>query len=162
MRWHLSQSAERTKSNNIRSCPPEPLPPSSPSPSVDLSTPSAADAEGAAAASSPQPADKLPRLQFTADVQLAIEQVLRSADPLDAADFDHVAYINQLFPTEQSLAGIDDVIDAMQRDVRACDAHIRQVVRGPIPRRTATGDANGNTELASKVCTTPPKTRRQS
>lgn len=139
-----------------------------PSPSVDLSTPSddhqrllppapptAVDA--AAAASSPQPADKLPRLQFTADVQLAIEQVLRSADPLDAADFDHVAYINQLFPTEQSLAGIDDVIDAMQRDVRACDAHIRQVVRGPIPRRTATGDANGNTELASKVCTTPPQ-----
>ncbi|XP_035577474.1 vacuolar protein sorting-associated protein 53 homolog isoform X3 [Vulpes vulpes] len=42
-------------------------------------------------------------LQLTPDVQLAIEQVFPSQDPLDRADFNAVEYINTLFPTEQAL-----------------------------------------------------------
>ncbi|KAF6300133.1 VPS53 subunit of GARP complex [Rhinolophus ferrumequinum] len=41
-------------------------------------------------------------LQLTPDVQLAIEQVFPSQDPLDRADFNAVEYINTLFPTEQT------------------------------------------------------------
>uniref|UniRef100_A0A7P0TBG3 VPS53 subunit of GARP complex n=1 Tax=Homo sapiens TaxID=9606 RepID=A0A7P0TBG3_HUMAN len=41
-------------------------------------------------------------LQLTPEVQLAIEQVFPSQDPLDRADFNAVEYINTLFPTEQS------------------------------------------------------------
>uniref|UniRef100_A0A670YIS0 VPS53 subunit of GARP complex n=1 Tax=Pseudonaja textilis TaxID=8673 RepID=A0A670YIS0_PSETE len=42
-------------------------------------------------------------LQLAPEVQLAIEQVFPSQDPLDRADFNAVEYINTLFPTEQAL-----------------------------------------------------------
>uniref|UniRef100_A0A8C6S8W6 Vacuolar protein sorting-associated protein 53 homolog n=1 Tax=Neogobius melanostomus TaxID=47308 RepID=A0A8C6S8W6_9GOBI len=42
-------------------------------------------------------------LHLTPEVQLAIEQVFPSQDPLDRADFNVVEYINTLFPTEQAL-----------------------------------------------------------
>uniref|UniRef100_A0A8C2KEQ8 Vacuolar protein sorting-associated protein 53 homolog n=1 Tax=Cyprinus carpio TaxID=7962 RepID=A0A8C2KEQ8_CYPCA len=42
-------------------------------------------------------------LHLTPEVQLAIEQVFPSQDPLDRADFNAVEYINTLFPTEQAL-----------------------------------------------------------
>jgi hypothetical protein len=38
--------------------------------------------------------------------QAAIAEVFPSADPLDAADFSPVKYINELFPTEQSLTNL--------------------------------------------------------
>uniref|UniRef100_A0A7P0T804 VPS53 subunit of GARP complex n=1 Tax=Homo sapiens TaxID=9606 RepID=A0A7P0T804_HUMAN len=44
-------------------------------------------------------------LQLTPEVQLAIEQVFPSQDPLDRADFNAVEYINTLFPTEQEKPG---------------------------------------------------------
>lgn len=85
------------------------------------------------------------RLHFTADVQLAIERVLQSRDPLDAADFDATAYINQLFPTEQSLATIDDTIQRMELDICACDAHIRHVVRD----QAASGGGTANPDASA-------------
>ncbi|XP_061637923.1 vacuolar protein sorting-associated protein 53 homolog isoform X5 [Phyllopteryx taeniolatus] len=42
-------------------------------------------------------------LHLTPEVQLAIEQVFPSQDPLDKVDFNAVEYINTLFPTEQAL-----------------------------------------------------------
>uniref|UniRef100_A0A8C9TD61 Vacuolar protein sorting-associated protein 53 homolog n=1 Tax=Scleropages formosus TaxID=113540 RepID=A0A8C9TD61_SCLFO len=42
-------------------------------------------------------------LHLSPEVQLAIEQVFPSQDPLDRADFNAVEYINTLFPTEQAL-----------------------------------------------------------
>uniref|UniRef100_A0A2I3MU93 VPS53 subunit of GARP complex n=1 Tax=Papio anubis TaxID=9555 RepID=A0A2I3MU93_PAPAN len=53
-------------------------------------------------------------LQLTPEVQLAIEQVFPSQDPLDRADFNAVEYINTLFPTEQSLANIDEVVNKIR------------------------------------------------
>ena len=41
-----------------------------------------------------------------------------------------VDYINQLFPNEQSLGNIDDVISSMTERVRDIDQDIRNVVRG--------------------------------
>ncbi|XP_033627751.1 vacuolar protein sorting-associated protein 53 homolog isoform X2 [Asterias rubens] len=69
-------------------------------------------------------------LVFPPDVQQAIEQVLPSNDPLDKPDFNAVEYINSLFPTEQSLANIDDVINRMRLKIRRLDDNIRGVVRG--------------------------------
>ncbi|XP_057571899.1 vacuolar protein sorting-associated protein 53 homolog isoform X3 [Hippopotamus amphibius kiboko] len=69
-------------------------------------------------------------LQLTPDVQLAIEQVFPSQDPLDRADFNAVEYINTLFPTEQSLANIDDVVNKIRLKIRRLDDNIRTVVRG--------------------------------
>lgn len=36
--------------------------------------------------------------------------MLPSTDPLDQSDFDPVTYINSIFPNEQSLANVDDVM----------------------------------------------------
>ncbi|CAK6437890.1 unnamed protein product [Pipistrellus nathusii] len=69
-------------------------------------------------------------LQLTPDVQLAIEQVFPSQDPLDRADFNAVEYINTLFPTEQSLSNIDEVVNKIRLKIRRLDDNIRTVVRG--------------------------------
>uniref|UniRef100_A0A3Q2Z1V5 Vacuolar protein sorting-associated protein 53 homolog n=1 Tax=Hippocampus comes TaxID=109280 RepID=A0A3Q2Z1V5_HIPCM len=69
-------------------------------------------------------------LHLTPEVQLAIEQVFPSQDPLDKADFNAVEYINTLFPTEQSLANIDDVVNKIRLKIRRLDDNIRTVVRG--------------------------------
>ncbi|XP_038614970.1 vacuolar protein sorting-associated protein 53 homolog [Tachyglossus aculeatus] len=68
-------------------------------------------------------------LQFTPEVQLAIEQVFPSQCPLDRADFNAVDYINSLFPTEQSLANIDEVVNKIRLEIRKLDDNIRTVVR---------------------------------
>uniref|UniRef100_A0A2K5NWR2 Vacuolar protein sorting-associated protein 53 homolog n=1 Tax=Cercocebus atys TaxID=9531 RepID=A0A2K5NWR2_CERAT len=69
-------------------------------------------------------------LQLTPEVQLAIEQVSVPQDPLDRADFNAVEYINTLFPTEQSLANIDEVVNKIRLKIRRLDDNIRTVVRG--------------------------------
>ncbi|XP_044286182.1 vacuolar protein sorting-associated protein 53 homolog isoform X1 [Varanus komodoensis] len=69
-------------------------------------------------------------LQLAPEVQQAIEQVFPSQDPLDRADFNAVEYINTLFPTEQSLASIDDVVNKIRLKIRRLDDNIRIVVRG--------------------------------
>uniref|UniRef100_A0A8C8HAC6 Vacuolar protein sorting-associated protein 53 homolog n=1 Tax=Oncorhynchus tshawytscha TaxID=74940 RepID=A0A8C8HAC6_ONCTS len=69
-------------------------------------------------------------LHLTPEVQLAIEQVFPSQDPLDRADFNAVEYINTLFPTEQSLANIDEVVNKIRLKIRRLDDNIRMVVRG--------------------------------
>ncbi|XP_077578879.1 vacuolar protein sorting-associated protein 53 homolog isoform X2 [Stigmatopora nigra] len=69
-------------------------------------------------------------LHLTPEVQLAIEQVFPSQDPLDKADFNAVEYINTLFPTEQSIANIDDVVNKIRLKIRRLDDNIRTVVRG--------------------------------
>uniref|UniRef100_A0A8C8BMX8 Vacuolar protein sorting-associated protein 53 homolog n=1 Tax=Otus sunia TaxID=257818 RepID=A0A8C8BMX8_9STRI len=57
-------------------------------------------------------------------------QVFPSQDPLDRADFNAVEYINTLFPTEQSLANIDEVVNKIRLKIRRLDDNIRTVVRG--------------------------------
>ncbi|KAI8749357.1 vacuolar protein sorting-associated protein 53 [Biomphalaria glabrata] len=67
---------------------------------------------------------------FPEDVQNAIEQVLPSEDPLDKPDFNPVDYINTLFPTEQSLSNIDQVVGKIKQKIWRLDDEIRTVVRG--------------------------------
>ncbi|XP_059139225.1 vacuolar protein sorting-associated protein 53 homolog [Physella acuta] len=69
-------------------------------------------------------------LSFPAEVQEAIEQVLPSNDPLDRPDFNPVDYINTLFPTEQSLSNIDEVVGKIRHKIWRLDDEIRNVVRG--------------------------------
>ena len=45
-------------------------------------------------------------------------QVLPSSDALDSPDFNAVEYINNLFPTEQSLSNIDDVVSRIRSKIR--------------------------------------------
>ncbi|XP_065335075.1 vacuolar protein sorting-associated protein 53 homolog [Cloeon dipterum] len=68
-------------------------------------------------------------INFPPEVQRAIEQVLPCEDPLAKSDFDAVAYINTLFPTEQSLANLDEVVARMEQKILSIDEDIRTVVR---------------------------------
>nr|CAD7463713.1 unnamed protein product [Timema tahoe] len=45
-------------------------------------------------------------------------------------DFNPVDYINSIFPTEQSLSSIDDVLNGMECKIHSIDNAIRMVVRG--------------------------------
>ena len=50
---------------------------------------------------------------------VSILQILTSDDPLDRPDFNAVDYINTLFPTEQSLVNIDDVVSTIRGKIRS-------------------------------------------
>ncbi|XP_034669570.1 vacuolar protein sorting-associated protein 53 homolog [Drosophila subobscura] len=70
------------------------------------------------------------KIHFSKEVKQVIDKVLKTEDPMDAPDFNTVDYINQLFPNEQSLVGIDETIQKMQCEVSLIDDNIRSVVRG--------------------------------
>lgn len=58
--------------------------------------------------------------------------MLPSKDPLDEPDFNCIDYINSLFPTEQSLSNIDEVVLKMENKINSIDNEISTVVRGQI------------------------------
>ncbi|XP_074604263.1 vacuolar protein sorting 53 [Brevipalpus obovatus] len=64
------------------------------------------------------------------EVQETISKVLSSDDPLDQCDFNSIDYINDIFPTEQSLTNIDDTLSKMKGKILSLDQEIRCVVRG--------------------------------
>jgi len=52
-----------------------------------------------------------------------------SSDPFDSADFNTVDFVNRLFPNEQKLAGVDQLIDNLQLRIRRVDNEILDAVR---------------------------------
>ena len=57
-------------------------------------------------------------IELSDDVLKIIEEIIPSDDTLDRPNFDIVDYINELFPTEQSLSNIDDVIGQVKTKIR--------------------------------------------
>jgi hypothetical protein len=58
--------------------------------------------------------------------------VLPSSDPLDRPDLNVVDYINTLFPTEQSLAGLDETIGDLNARVEEIEQETRNMVRSQV------------------------------
>ncbi|GJQ81321.1 hypothetical protein Trydic_g20533 [Trypoxylus dichotomus] len=87
-------------------------------------------------------------INFPPEVQKAIEEVLPSKDPLDQPDFNTIDYINSLFPTEQSLSNIDEVVSKMENKIQTIDNEISAVVRG---QTTASQDGRQALDDAQKV-----------
>lgn len=54
---------------------------------------------------------------------------IAEGDPLDSPDFDAVAFMNKMFPTEASLAGLDPLIITLRAKIRRTDAEILTAVR---------------------------------
>ena len=52
-----------------------------------------------------------------------------SDDPLDARDFNVTQFINSLFPNEQSLTNLDDVIIDMNDRIENLDSEISVLIR---------------------------------
>ena len=65
---------------------------------------------------------------LTPEIQQAIASILPSDDPLDKPDFDLVEYINELFPNEQSLSNIDDVILKDKARIKRIDTEIKSII----------------------------------
>ncbi|XP_044261324.1 vacuolar protein sorting-associated protein 53 homolog [Tribolium madens] len=87
-------------------------------------------------------------INFTPEVQKAISEVLPSKDPLDEPDFNSIDYINSLFPTEQSLSNIDEVVTRMENKIQSIDNEISTVVRGQI---TASQEGRQSLDEAQRV-----------
>lgn len=77
----------------------------------------------------PEDGLKITPVAFPPEVESALASLLPSEDPLDQPDFSTVDYINTLFPTEQSLTNLDDVIEQMRFKVQCVDEDIRKIVR---------------------------------
>ncbi|CAG9770820.1 unnamed protein product [Ceutorhynchus assimilis] len=71
-------------------------------------------------------------INFPPEVQKAIDEVLPSRDSLDGPDFNSIDYINSLFPTEQSLSNIDEVVIKMENQIHTIDNEISTVIRSQI------------------------------
>lgn len=67
---------------------------------------------------------------FSAALEAAVAALAPSADPLDAADFDEVAYVNRLFPDASSLGQLEAVMERLRANMARTDEEIlRQVAR---------------------------------
>ena len=55
--------------------------------------------------------------------------ILGSRDPLDALTFDHIAHINNTFPTEQSFSQADKVMIKMKSKIRQMEREMRDLLR---------------------------------
>ncbi|KAJ8601265.1 hypothetical protein CTAYLR_003283 [Chrysophaeum taylorii] len=62
------------------------------------------------------------------DVQSAMADVLPSADPLDATDFDAIEYLNSKFATERSLSQLDVFIGDVTSQITKLDDEISKAV----------------------------------
>lgn len=74
--------------------------------------------------------------------------MLPCRDALDQPDFNTIDYINSLFPTEQSLSNIDEVVVKMEHEIQTIDSDISGVVR---EQTTASYDGRQALEEAQKV-----------
>lgn len=75
---------------------------------------------------------EIEKIVLSPEVQQTIDKVLQSSDPLDKPDFNATEYINQMFPNEQSLANIEDLISELDCSVSVIDDNIRSVVRSQV------------------------------
>ncbi|KAF7258691.1 hypothetical protein EG68_03715 [Paragonimus skrjabini miyazakii] len=70
---------------------------------------------------------------FDKEVEDVLSELSLKSDSLDSPDFDVVAYINEMFPTEQSLANIDEVISETEQKVHELELETREIIRGQWP-----------------------------
>ncbi|XP_065890421.1 vacuolar protein sorting-associated protein 53 homolog [Dysidea avara] len=69
-------------------------------------------------------------VNYSPEVEAAIQEVFLSTDELDSAEFSLVDYINSQFRTEQDLSTIDDKIGKIRLRIRTLDEEIRNIVHG--------------------------------
>jgi len=76
------------------------------------------------------------QIEFSAQVNKALEELLPSNEIFDSPHFDSVDYVNQLFPNEQSLEAIDTFVIKVKKRVTRVEGEISSMVR----RQSSSGD----------------------
>ena len=97
--------------------------------------------------------EALLNLTFSPQLESALAEVLPSDDPLDAADFDPVAYMNAKFPTEESLGSIDAFYDELDARSKSLNEEILQTVRA---QTSAGSSARTTAPTAPAASSAPP------
>ena len=90
-------------------------------------------------------------VKYPEEVEQVLKELFPSEDPLDDPDFNIVNYINTLFPTEQSLASIDEVVGKICQKTQALDDEIRSVIR---TQTETTSDGNAALQEAENAIET--------
>merc|ERR1719204_2671867 len=90
-------------SDEKKSETPTPIQQTQPAPAPNLNPTPSGDQKPTA---SPQELFNALDLTLSPAVQAKIREVIPSEDPLDCADFDAIAYVNSLFPSEESLGDV--------------------------------------------------------
>lgn len=67
-------------------------------------------------------------VNYSPEVEAAIQEVFLSTDELDSSEFNLVDYINNQFRTEQDLSTIDDKIGKIRLRISTLDEEIRNIV----------------------------------
>ena len=95
-------------------------------------------------------------LKFSATLEAAIKDVIPSSDAFDDPAFDPTAHINRLFPTEDSLAGVETQMQELQEKMKVLDEEVLQTVRtqtsaGSTARKDLESGRQSVQELFGKV-----------
>ncbi|XP_053621507.1 vacuolar protein sorting-associated protein 53 homolog [Plodia interpunctella] len=69
------------------------------------------------------------QLNFPSSVLSRIEELMGGTEQFDNDEFDAVAYINRIFPTEQSLAGVESAVARCEFRLAGVELDIRRLVR---------------------------------
>ncbi|XP_049882598.1 vacuolar protein sorting-associated protein 53 homolog isoform X2 [Pectinophora gossypiella] len=77
------------------------------------------------------------QITFPSSVTSRIEELMGGIDQFDSAEFDPVAYINKVFPTEQSLAGVESAAARCEFHLASVEGDIRRLVRAQAQQRDA-------------------------
>ncbi|CAH8658487.1 unnamed protein product [Schistosoma haematobium] len=67
---------------------------------------------------------------YSKEVEEALSRLNLKSDSLDDPDFNVISYINERFPSEQSLANIDELIAEAEGKIRELDDETRDLLRG--------------------------------
>ncbi|XP_063631783.1 vacuolar protein sorting-associated protein 53 homolog [Cydia splendana] len=81
------------------------------------------------------------QISFPESVTSRIEELMGGTEQFDSEEFDAVSYINRVFPTEQSLAGVDSAAARCEMRLAGVEADIRRLVRDQAQQRQDGHDA---------------------
>ncbi|OZJ04577.1 hypothetical protein BZG36_02776 [Bifiguratus adelaidae] len=80
--------------------------------------------------------------QLSRDMELRVSDILQVSDPLDSFDFNPAHYVNNIFPDEESLSNVDEVLEKLQLKAKKLDHEIKSLTR-----RQSSVDSEGLEEL---------------
>ncbi|KAI9208319.1 Vps53-like protein [Polychytrium aggregatum] len=71
-------------------------------------------------------------LVLSPELDQSISTIVQSKDPLDHSEFNPVSYINELFPNEQALSSIDDVLKRLRSKTKKLDREIKELLHSQV------------------------------
>lgn len=86
-------------------------------------------------------------LQFSEQVDKALNELLPTSDPFDQPHFDPIQFINEKFPTEESLSELDNYLIRLKKNITTMDEEIINTVR----KQSMTGNQAEKDLIEAKI-----------